>query len=113
MTGASSPIQRTTRGSVRSSRRGSVSISSSSRIPPRLAPPAPLPVPVDDAGAIEVVRRQLDADAVAREDPDPETSHLAGHVAEHDAIHVVELHAEHRVRQGFDDFALEFDLFFL
>src|SRR3954470_636147 len=69
-------------------------------------------VPVDDAGAVEVVRRQLDADTVARKDADPEPAHLARNVAE-DGVAVVELHAEHCVRQRLDDLALEFDLLFL
>ena len=38
---------------------------------------------------------------------------LPGHVAEHDAIHVVELDAEHRVGEGLDDLSLQLDLFFL
>src|SRR6185436_4453908 len=69
-----------------------------------------LPVAVDDAGAVEVVRRQLDADA--RQDADPEAAHLAGDVAE-DHVIVVELHAEHRVGEGLDDLALELDFLFL
>src|SRR5271156_3836002 len=59
-------------------------------------------MPVDDAGAIEVVRRQLTADPIARQDADTEAPHLAGHVSEHDVV-VVELHAEHRVRERLDD----------
>src|SRR3954454_2934668 len=71
-----------------------------------------LPVAVDDAGAVEVVRRQLDAHAVAREDADAEAAHLPGDLAESHVI-VVELHAEHRVGEGLDDLALELDLLFL
>ena len=44
--------------------------------------------------------------------PDSKTAHLACHVSEHDVI-VVELDAEHRVRQRLDHLALEFDLVFL
>src|SRR4051794_24604516 len=78
---------------------------------PSAGEPTPgLPVAVDDAGAVEVVRRQLDAHPVSREDADPEAAHLAGDVPEHHVI-VVELHAEHRVRQGLDDLALELDFF--
>jgi hypothetical protein len=69
-------------------------------------------VAVDDPGSIEVVRRKFDAYAITREDPDPEPAHLAGDVTKHHSVHVVELHAEHRVRQGFDYFALEFDFLF-
>ena len=68
---------------------------------------------VDDPGAIEVVRRQLDPHAIAREDADPEPAHLAGDVTEHDSVHVVELHAEHRVGQRLNDLALELDFLFL
>jgi hypothetical protein len=39
-------------------------------------------------------------------------AHLAGDVAE-DHVVVVQLHAEHRVGQGFDDLSLELDLLFL
>src|SRR3954454_14908808 len=67
---------------------------------------------VDDATAIEVVGRQLDADAVSGKDADPEPAHLPRDVPEHDMV-VVELHAEHRVGQGLDDLALELDLLFL
>jgi hypothetical protein len=68
---------------------------------------------VDDPGAIQVVGRELNPDTIARQNPDAESPHLAGHMTEHDAIHVVQLHAEHRVRQGLDYLAFEFDLFFL
>jgi len=69
-------------------------------------------MPVDDPGAVEVVRRKLAANAIAGEDPDPEAAHLAGHVTEDDVI-VVELYAEHRVGQGLDHLTLEFDLVLL
>src|SRR5262245_43327236 len=52
-------------------------------------------VPVDDAAPAEVVRRQLDQDAIARQDPDEVLPHLAGDVGE-DAVLVVQLDAEHR-----------------
>ena len=67
---------------------------------------------VDDARAIEVVRRQLAAHTVARQDADAEAAHLAGDMAEDDMV-VVESHAEHRVREGLDHLALELDFFFL
>ena len=67
---------------------------------------------IDDAGAVEVVGRDLDADPVAGEDADPEPSHLPGHVAEH-FVAVVELHPEHGVRERLDHLALELDLLFL
>src|SRR5437763_1595388 len=68
---------------------------------------------IDDPGAIQVVRRELDAHAVTRKDADSEPPHLAGDVAQHDPIHVVELDAEHRIGESFDDLSLQFDLFFL
>src|SRR5436190_16787891 len=67
---------------------------------------------VDDARAVEVVGRDLHAHAVARQDPDAEPPHLAGDVTEH-LVAVVELHAEHRVRERLDDLPLELDLLFL
>jgi hypothetical protein len=69
-------------------------------------------VSVDDAGAVEVVGRQLAAHAVAREDADAEAPHLAGDVSEYDVV-VVELHPEHRVRECLDHLALEFNLVLL
>ena len=67
---------------------------------------------VDDPRAMQVVRRNLDAYAVAGEDADAEPPHLARHVAEH-LVTVVELHAEHRVRESFYDLPFELDLFLL
>src|SRR4051794_17830418 len=65
---------------------------------------------VGDAPAGEVVRRDLDPDAVTGKDADAVAAHLAGQVAEH-LVPVVELDAEHQAGQGLGDFALEFDLF--
>src|SRR5262249_10506493 len=70
------------------------------------------PMPVDDPRPIQVVGRDLDPDAIAREDADPEAPHLAGHVAQ-DLVAIVELHPEHGVRERLDDLAFAFDLFFL
>jgi hypothetical protein len=72
-----------------------------------------LPVAVNDPCAIEVVRGQFDTHTVARKDPDTKAAHLAGYVTKDHTVHVVELHTEHRIRQGLDDLALELDLFFL
>src|SRR4051812_6041669 len=108
-TAASSPSQRTSRSVRACNSRSKVAISDSS---PPVADTNELPVAVDDAGAVEVVRRQLDAHAVARQDADAEAAHLPGDVAE-DHVIVVELHAEHRVGVGLDDLALELDLLFL
>jgi hypothetical protein len=69
-------------------------------------------VSVDDPRAVEIVRRELAAHAVARKDADAKAAHLAGDVPEHDVV-VVELHAEHRVRQRLDHLALEFNLVLL
>jgi hypothetical protein len=69
-------------------------------------------MPVDDPGTVKVVRRELDPDAVTRQDPDAETAHLAGDMTE-DYVIIVELDPEHRIRQSLDDLALELDLFFL
>jgi len=78
----------------------------------QLAQRVSLPVSIDDARAVEVIRRDLDPDPIPREDADAEAAHLAGDVPE-DVVAVVELHAEHRVGQRFDDLALELDLLFL
>src|SRR3954471_18642928 len=100
-TAASSPSQRTSRDS---GRRPSADRMASIR--------ASSPMPVDDPGAVEVVRRDLYAHAVAREDADAEAPHLAGHVTEH-LVAVVELHPEHGVRERLDDLSFELDLLFL
>jgi len=64
-----------------------------------------LPVAVDDATAREVVRRQLDLDAIAGKDPDPVAPHLPGRVAER-LVTVVERDLEEAVAERLDDFAL-------
>ena len=69
-------------------------------------------MPVDDPRAVEIVWRDLDANPIPRQDPDPEAAHLPGDVPE-DHVVVVELHPEHCVRESLDDLALELDLFFL
>src|SRR4051794_2324766 len=70
------------------------------------------PMAVDDPRSVEVVRRDLHAHAITREDADAEAPHLARHVAE-DLVTVVELHPEHGVRERFDHLTLELDLLFL
>src|SRR6185437_725042 len=74
--------------------------------------PRALLVAVGDAAAVEVVRRELDLDAVAGEDPDVMAAHLPRDVAQ-DLVVVVELDLEHRVGQGLRDLALHLDLLFL
>src|SRR5215210_3430233 len=67
--------------------------------------------PVDDPAAVEVVRRELDLDAVARIDADPVALHPPGHVAER-LVSVVEVDAIHPVPERLRDLALQLDLFF-
>ena len=55
--------------------------------------------------------RDLDAHAVSGEHADAEAAHLAREVGE-DGVPVLELDAEHGVRQRFDDFTVERDLLF-
>src|SRR5262245_56667444 len=68
-------------------------------------------VAVGDATAGQVVRRELHLDPVAGEDADVVHPHLAGDVREH-LVAVVELDAEHGVRQRLDDRAFEHDRVF-
>lgn len=72
---------------------------------------APLTVAVDDPRAVKVVRRNLNANAVTGEDSNPVATHLAGYVTEH-KVSVVELHAEHRVRQRLNNVAFELNFLF-
>jgi hypothetical protein len=69
-------------------------------------------MPVDDSGTVEIVGRELAANAISGQDANPKAAHLARDVPEHHVI-VVELYAKHRIRQGLDHLALEFDLVFL
>ena len=63
---------------------------------------------VGDPAAGQVVGRQLDADAVAGQDPDEVHPELAADVGQ-DAMAVLQLDREHGVRQRLDDRALDFD----
>src|SRR3954467_4349973 len=65
-------------------------------------------VPVDDAAAGQVVRRELNHDPVLGQDADVVLAHLAADVGEN-AVPVGELDAEHGVRQRLDDPALDLD----
>ena len=69
-------------------------------------------VPIDDSRAVQIVRGELAANAITRQDADPKAAHLSCDVPEHNVV-VVQLHAEHRVRQGLDHLALEFNLVLL
>src|SRR3954471_21326704 len=118
-TAASSPSQRTTRESSRRARAAAIaSMSARSRTASQgpaagcRRAPRSLTMAVDDACPVEVVRGDLDAHPVPRQDPDAEPPHLPGDVAEH-LVAVVELNPEHGVRERLDDLAFEFDLLFL
>src|SRR5207248_3814590 len=65
-------------------------------------------VPVDDPAPREVVRRELHEHPVPGQDPDVVHPHLAGDVGE-DLVTVVELDAEHRVRERLDHRSLDLD----
>lgn len=67
---------------------------------------------IGDAAAVEVVDRQLHRNSVAGQDLDVVHAHLAGNVGEN-GMTVLEFHLEHRVGQGFEHRALEFDYIFL
>jgi hypothetical protein len=69
-------------------------------------------VAVDDPAAFEIVRRELDGDAIAGIDSDPVAAHLAGGVTER-GVSVVELDLEQPVAEGLDDLPLQLDLVFL
>ena len=62
----------------------------------------------DDATTGQVIRTELHHYAVLREDPDVVLTHLARNVSEN-LVTVGELHAEHCVRQGLHDHALDLD----
>ena len=61
-----------------------------------------------DAAACQVIRRHLNRDLVARENSDEVHPELSGNMCEND-MSVSDVHLEHRVGQGFDDRALEFN----
>src|SRR3954465_6316792 len=63
---------------------------------------------VDHAAPGEVVRRQLQLDAVPRQDPDVVHPHLAGDMCEH-GVPVLEFDPEHGVGKGLDDRPLYLD----
>src|ERR1051325_1783507 len=69
-------------------------------------------VPVDDATAGQVVRRELHDHSVLGKDADVVLPHLAADVRQY-AVPVGELDAEHGVRQRLDDAPLDLDGAFL
>src|SRR5438270_9034766 len=58
-----------------------------------------VPHPSRDATSLEVIRRQLHEDLVARDDPNEVHPHLPGDMRE-DRMPVLELDLEHRVGEG-------------
>jgi hypothetical protein len=69
-------------------------------------------VPVDDAAASQVVRRELHDHAVLRKDADVVLPHLAADVGE-DLVTIAQLDPEHRVRESLENGALDLDDAFL
>src|SRR5207247_4696467 len=67
-----------------------------------------LAVAVNDAAARQVVRRELDADAVAGRDADEVAPHAAGRVRD-ELVAVLELHLEHRVRVSLREGGVNYD----
>ena len=68
-------------------------------------------MPERDPAAVQVVRRELDLDLVARKDADVVLAHLPGDGRE-DTVAGVELHPEHRAGERLDDLAFDLDLLF-
>src|SRR3954467_4945324 len=69
---------------------------------------ARLLMPKRDATAREIVRRHLDGDAIAGENPDAESPHLPRGRGEQ-FVSVLEIDAEHRARQHVGDDALHLE----
>src|ERR1700759_1153566 len=69
-------------------------------------------VAVDNAAAVEVVRTELNRDAVAGEDTNEVFAHTSGDVSK-GLMLVLKLNLEHRVRQGFDNHRHHFNCIFL
>ena len=69
-------------------------------------------VAVDDAAAVEVVRAELNRDAVAGEDTDEVFAHASGDVSKRLML-VLKLDLEHRIWQRFDDYRHHFNRIFL
>src|SRR5262249_61173959 len=72
---------------------------------------ASLSVSVGDPAAGQVVGRQLHLDLVAGEDADVVLAHLPGDGRE-DRMTPIDLHPEHRAREGLGDLAFDLDLLF-
>jgi hypothetical protein len=63
---------------------------------------------VGDAAASQVVGRELNPDAVPRQDPNEIHPELSRNVGQY-TVAVLKLDSEHRVRKGFDDRSFDFD----
>jgi hypothetical protein len=63
---------------------------------------------IRDAATREVIRRQLDTDAIAGEDADEVHPQLAADVCQHLML-ILELDPKHRVRQRLDDRPFDLD----
>src|SRR5712671_2659545 len=72
----------------------------------------PLLVAVDDAPPRQIVGRQLHRHLVSGQDLDEIHPHLARDVRQ-DAVPVLQLHPEHRIRERLDHRSLDLDAFFL
>ncbi len=53
-----------------------------------------LPLPIGDSSPIHIVRTDFNLNAVPRDNPDPEFTHLSRQTAKNDMVHVVQFHAE-------------------
>ena len=69
-------------------------------------------VAVGDPTALEVIRRQLNLDAVTWKDTDVVHAHLSGDVSEN-FVAVLEFYPEHCIRERFDDLPFQDDCIFL
>ena len=69
-------------------------------------------VAVDNAAAVEVVRAELNRDAVAREDADEVFAHASGDVSK-GLMLIFKLDLEHRIGQGLNDRSHHFNCIFL
>jgi hypothetical protein len=69
-------------------------------------------VAVDNAAAVEIIRAELNRDAVAGEDTNEVFAHTSRDVCK-GLVLVFKLDLEHRVRQGFDNHRHHFNCIFL
>jgi 4-diphosphocytidyl-2C-methyl-D-erythritol kinase len=69
-------------------------------------------VAVDNAATVEIVRAELNRDAVAGEDADEVFAHAPGDVSKRLML-VLKLNLEHRIWQGLNDDCHHFDCIFL